>query len=246
MFPGSASTLAATDPDLAGVLDSFLAEVKAHASLDPVIRFVTLLGALIACQAASPYRATLGAAFDAGVTPVQAKEVVYQAVPYVGLAKIADFIDATNEVLVARGVELPLPSQSTTTPETRTAKGYAVQAEIIGRKRIEGLYANAPADEMHIQRHLSANCFGDNYTRTGLDIRQRELLTLSILAAHGGCDPQVRGHVAANLNVGNDRALMIEVVTQLLPFIGYPRTLNALVAVDAVAPSPGKEKAGNA
>lgn len=149
-------------------------------------------------------------------------------------------------MLVARGVDLPLPSQSTTTRETRMDKGYAVQAEIIGRERIEGLYANAPADEMHIQRHLSANCFGDTYTRTGLDLPLRELLTLSVLAAHGGCDPQVRGHVAANLNVGNDRTLMIEVVTQLLPFIGYPRTLNALVAIDAVAPPSGTEKAENA
>ena len=63
---------------------------------------------------------------------------------YLGLAKVAAFIDAANEMLVARGVELPLPSQSATTPETRMAKGYALQAEIIGRERIEGLYANAP------------------------------------------------------------------------------------------------------
>ena len=44
----------------------------------------------------------------------------------------------------------------------------------------------------------------------------------------------MKGHVAANLNVGNDRAKMIEVVTQLLPFIGYPRTLNALRAIDEI------------
>jgi 4-carboxymuconolactone decarboxylase len=241
-----AASLAATDPELAAVLEGFRAEVSSDGSPDPRTRFVVLLGALIACQALSEYRRTLAAALDAGVTPVEAKEVVYQAVPYVGIAKVADFLDATNEVLVARGVELPLPGQSTTTPETRMAKGYAVQAEIIGRERIEGLYANAPADEMHIQRYLSANCFGDTYTRTGLDLPLRELLTLSILAAHGGCDPQVRGHVAANLNVGNGRTMMIEVVTQLLPFVGYPRTLNALAAVDAVAPPPEKKEAGNA
>jgi 4-carboxymuconolactone decarboxylase len=99
---------------------------------------------------------------------------------------------------------------------------------------------------LHLQRYLSSNCFGDTYTRTDLDIPLRELLTFSILAAHGGCDQQVRGYVAANLNVGNGRTLMIEVVTQPLPFIGYPRTLNALGAIDAVAPPPGQEKAGNA
>ena len=62
----------------------------------------------------------------------------------------------------------------------------------------------------------------------------RELLTFSMLVALGGCEPQVRGRVAANLNVGNDRARLIDVLTQLLPFIGYPRTLNALRAIDDV------------
>jgi len=116
-------------------------------------------------------------------------------------------------------------------------KGLAVQKKIIGSAVVEKLYANSPQDQMHIQRFLSANCFGDNYTRSGIDIATRELLTLSILVALGGCDPQVKGHVAANVNVGNDRARLIDVVTQLLPFIGYPRTLNALRAIDEVTPS---------
>jgi len=90
---------------------------------------------------------------------------------------------------------------------------------------------------MHIQRYLSANCFGDNYTRTGLDIPTRELLTFSMLVSLGGCDPQVKGHIAANLHVGNGRAKLIDVLTQLLPFIGYPRTLNGLRALDEVAPA---------
>ena len=50
---------------------------------------------------------------------------------------------------------------------------------------------------------------------------------------HAG-DPRVKGHVRANLNVGNDRATMLAVITQLLPFVGYPRTLNALRALDEI------------
>ena len=49
-----------------------------------------------------------------------------------------------------------------------------------------------------------------------------------MLVSLGGCEPQVAGHVAANLNVGNDRSRLIDVLTQLLPYIGYPRTLNGL------------------
>jgi 4-carboxymuconolactone decarboxylase len=158
-------------------------------------------------------------------------------VPYVGMAKVFDFIHTTNEVLTERGVALPLPGQSTTTPEAREEKGLAVQKQIVGSDVVEKLYASAPADQQHIQRYLSANCFGDHLTRTGIDVPTRELLTFSMLVALGGCDAQVKGHVAANLNVGNDRARLIDVVTQLLPFIGYPRTLNGLRAIDEVTAS---------
>ncbi len=146
-------------------------------------------------------------------------------------------VHPTNEVLAERGIKLPLPGQSTTTPENRAEKGLAVQQQIIGNDVVERLYASAPADLLHIQRYLSANCFGDNYTRTGLDVPTRELLTFSMLAALGGCEPQVKGHVAANLRVGNDRGRLIDVLTQLLPFIGYPRTLNALRMVEEAAAS---------
>jgi 4-carboxymuconolactone decarboxylase len=112
--------------------------------------------------------------------------------------------------------------------------GRAVQAQIIGDDAVERLYASAPEDEQHIQRFLSANCFGDHLTRTGIDVPTRELLTFAMLVSLGGCEPQVKGHVAANLPVGNDRARLIDVLTQLIPFIGYPRTLNGLRAVDEV------------
>jgi 4-carboxymuconolactone decarboxylase len=62
--------------------------------------------------------AKLGAALTVGVTPVEAKEILYQSVPYAGIAKVFDFIHATNEVLTERGIALPLPDQSPTTPET--------------------------------------------------------------------------------------------------------------------------------
>jgi 4-carboxymuconolactone decarboxylase len=57
-----------------------------------------------------------------------------------------------------------------------------------------------------------------------------------MLVALGGADAQVKGHVSGNLNVGNDRATLLAVLTQLLPFIGYPRTLNGLTAVNEIAP----------
>ena len=228
--------MAANDPELIETFDNFaFDEVLRHGNLDAKTRLMVQLAAMIACQALREYCVMLGAALAVGVTPVEIKEIVYQAVPYVGMAKVFDFIHATNEFLTERGIALPLPGQSTTTPENRAEKGLAVQKQIVGADVIDALYASAPDDLMHVQRYLSANCFGDHYTRTGVDAPMRELLTFSMLVALGGCEPQVKGHVAANLNVGNDRARLIDVLTQLLPFIGYPRTLNALRVVDEVA-----------
>ena len=235
LFPGHVSTLAGTDPELIEIFDNFaFDEVLGYGNLDTRTRLMVQLASMIACQAVGEYRVLLGAALTVGVTPIEAKEIVYQAVPYVGMAKVFDFIHATNDVLTARGVQLPLEGQSTTRPETRADKGLAVQKEIVGAGRIDQMYAAAAPDEAHFQRFLSANCFGDHYTRTGIDVRTRELLTFAILISMGGCEPQARGHVAANLNVGNDRGVLLSVITQLLPFIGYPRTLNALAVINEV------------
>jgi 4-carboxymuconolactone decarboxylase len=241
LFPGHVSTLAVTDPELIEAFDNFaFDEVLRHGTLDARTRLMTQLASMIASQALREYRVMLGAALTVGVTPVEAKEIVYQAVPYVGMAKVFDFIHATNDVLTERGVALPLPGQSTTTPENRAEKGLAIEKQIVGSDVVENLYASAPDDQLHIQRYLSANCFGDHYTRTGIDVPTRELLTFSMLVALGGCEAQVKGHVAANLNVGNDRGRLIDVLTQLLPFIGYPRTLNALRVVDEVTASSAR------
>ncbi|WP_375389568.1 carboxymuconolactone decarboxylase family protein [uncultured Amnibacterium sp.] len=238
LFPGHVSTLAITDPDLIEVFDDFaFDEVLQHGELDTRVRLITQLASMIATGSLAEFRAMLGAALTVGVTPVEAKEVVYQAVPYVGLARVFDFLHATNDVLTDRGIELPLPGQSTTTPETRFEKGLALQKRIVRDDRVDAMYAAAPADSAHFQRFLSDDCFGDYVTRDGIDLPTRELLTFSMLAALGDADPQVKGHVAANLRVGSDRAVLLAVLTRLLPFIGYPRTLNALAAIDEIAPA---------
>ena len=95
-----------------------------------------------------------------------------------------------------------------------------------------GGHADAPPDCKHFQRYLTGNCFGDTVARGGLDLPTRELLTFAMLAALGGADAQIRGHVTGNLNVGNTRARLLAVLTVLVPLIGYPRTLNALAAIN--------------
>ena len=95
---------------------------------------------------------------------------------------------------------------------------------------------SAPSNQKHIQKYLSTFCFGDFYTRGGLDLKTRELFTLCILSALGGAEGQVKAHVQGNKNVGNDKETLITAIIHCLPYMGFPRTLNALACVNEIIP----------
>ena len=221
-----------TDPEFVERFEHFaLDEVvnEPGQQLDEVTRHMAILATLLGCQGTEAFRRELPQALDAGVTPVMAKEIVYQAVDYLGIGRVLPFLDITNEVLKARGVALPLEGQATTTMEDRLEKGAQTQADIFGPQMLEAWKTG------HINRWLAANCFGDYYTRTGLTLAQREMITFCYLAAQGGCEPQLTAHAKGNMNLGNDKAFLIRVISQCLPYIGYPRSLNAVACVNKAA-----------
>ena len=236
LWPDYKSRAIQTDPELIELFDNFaFDEVISYGNLDTKTRVMMILGSTIACQAQGEYKMMMNAALNVGVTPVEIKEILSQSVPYVGISKVVDFIYLTNEIFTEREIALPLEGQSTTTPDTRYEKGLEVQKSIFG-DTIDKMYEASPANQIHIQKYLSANCFGDYYTRKGLDIKTRELLTLSMLIALGGTEPQIKGHIQGNVNVGNDKETLLNVMTQLIPYVGYPRTLNALRCLNEVIP----------
>ena len=227
--------LQATDPELDDIFSNFTKEVQEYGALDIKPRLMVTLASNIASQAQAEYRITLESALNEGIAPIEIKEILYQSVAYAGMAKVRDFIGITNDILLARGVRLPLEGQSVVSSETRFNKGLELQKSIFG-ERIEQMHKNAPDNQKHIQRYLSANCFGDYQTRSGLNVKTRELITFSILVSLGGCESQVKSHIQGNANVGNNKDTLLAVVTQLLPFIGYPRTLNAIACLNEVIP----------
>ena len=236
LWPNYKSRAMQTDPELIELFDNFaFDEVISYGNLDTKTRVMMILGSTIACQAQGEFKMMVNAALNVGVTPVEIKEILYQSVPYVGISKVVDFIYLTNEIFTERGIALPIEGQSTTTPETRYEKGLKVQKEIFG-ETVDKMYEKSPKNQLHIQKYLSANCFGDYYTRKGLNIKTRELLTLSMLIALGGTEPQIKGHIQGNINVGNDKETLLSVMTQLLPYVGYPRTLNAIKCLNEVIP----------
>ena len=227
--------LQATDPELDDIFSNFTKEVQEYGALDIKTRLMVTLASNIASQAQAEYRITLESALNEGIAPIEIKEILYQSVAYAGMAKVRNFIGITNDILLARGVRLPLEEQSVVSSETRFNKGLELQKSIFG-ERIEQMHKNAPDNQKHIQRYPSANCFGDYQTRSGLNVKTRELITFSILVSLGGCESQVKSHIQGNADVGNNKDTLLAVVTQLLPFIGYPRTLNTIACLNEVIP----------
>lgn len=221
-----------TDPEFMESMEYFTQEEVVNEpgqELPGDVRYLAVLAALLGCQGLDVYKEKLKEALEQGVTPVMVKEMVYQAVDYLGLGRVMPFLAVTNEVLTACGVRLPLAGQAATTLENRLEKGVQAQAEIFGEHMKEAWKAG------HINRWLAANCFGDYYTRGGLDLKQREMITFCFLAAQGGCEPQLTAHAKGNMNLGNDKDFLIRVVSQCLPYIGYPRSLNAVSCINKAA-----------
>ncbi len=240
MFGGENCPLAETDPEFVERFSNFaFDEVVNSDDLDGKTRFLAILATLLGCQGIDGFRVMLPAALNFGVTPVEAKEVVYQAVAYLGIGRVLPFLNAANEIFRARGVKLPLEGQAHTTAENLLQAGEQAQIDIFG-EGMRGFAETGRDTNGQVNKWLVDNCFGDYYTRGGLDYKQREMITFCFLAAQGGCEPQLTSHAAANMRVGNGREFLIQIVSQCLPYIGYPRSLNALRCVNDAAKAQAK------
>lgn len=218
-----------TDPEFMGRFAYFaFTEVlsEENQQLEEKIRYMAILATLIGCGGVEAYQEILPKALENGLAPVMVKEIVYQATDYLGYGRMLPFLSCTNEILTEKGVSLPLDGQATTTLDNRLEKGIEAQVEIFGEQMKDAWKAG------HINRWLAANCFGDYYTRKGLTLSERELITFCFLMAQGGCEPQLIAHAKGNINMGNDKDFLMKVVSQCLPYIGYPRSLNAITCIN--------------
>lgn len=227
MFPGYVSDFLRTDPEFIEAFD----EVVNQDDLNDKTRFISILAVLLGCQGIDEFKGMLKAAYNFGVTPVEMKEIVYQAVAYLGIGRVFPFLKAVNSFIEETlGLQLPLENQNDPNPN-RLEKGEQAQVAIFGEE-MRGYATSGDPKTVHIRKWLTDNCFGDYYTRSGLDYKQREMITFCFLYAQGGCKPQAIAHAKANIRLGNDEAFLIKVVSQNVPFVGYPRSLNAIDCIE--------------
>lgn len=235
LFEGVDSRLHLTDPEWVDIVANFSwNETVSESKLTEKEQILCILSALIGCQGMGEFQNMLHAALNRGIDPIAVKEVIYQATAYLGIGRIYDFLLAANQIMEKHGIQLPHAPQATVTEMTRFEDGLAKQVALFGsdmkRRQTDG-----PVLRRNINRWLADNCFGDYYTRNGLNDQERELITFCFILAQGGCENQLRGHTAGNFGVGNDKEKLYSVVEQCMPYIGYPRSLNAMNIIDEVS-----------
>ncbi len=214
------------------LMEAHLDTVYKHGTLSLELKELILIVVNTTNHTLKSLRKHVCQGLEAGLTPEAIQEAVYQCTPYVGLGKVEDALEIVDDVFDQRQ-EYVEENRSTVTLETRFEKGIAVQVETFGDIIYQN-HKNAPEELKHIQMYLSEHCFGDFYTRDGLDGKTRELLTFVMIATLGGCESQLRSHTYGNLAMGNDRNVLIETITTCQPYIGFPRTLNAIAIINEV------------
>ena len=115
----------------------------------------------------------------------------------------------------------------------RYERGEKLLRQIDGDKVADNLIARYDNLAPDFTRYLIEFAFGEIYARDG-DLKQRELIAIASLATMGGCDAQLETHVHGAFNVGLTESEIVEAVMTLIPYVGFPKALNAMAVVKRV------------
>lgn len=245
--PDLLDSLAEIAPDLARYTVEFgYGDIWSHPGLTPRQRQIATISALAALGNAAPQlRFHIGGALNVGCTRREIVEIfIHVTVP-------AGFPAALNALAAARAAFADHPADQDggedvredveAAPDTdRYRRGLAALREVAGPpgpRIVDELRDLAP----DLGRYLVEYVFGDVYSRAGLDPHTRELASIAMCTALGTAAPQLRNHIRGFLNVGGTPEEVIEIITQMAGYAGFPAALNGMAAARAVFTEPAAE-----
>lgn len=225
---GSNMATEGNDVEMMQILQKYIfGEVFTVGDLDIKTRELITVVCLTTMQTLPQLKAHINGALNAGNTPIEVREAIYQCAPFIGFPKTLNALGVLNEVFKERGIKTPLESGATVAENERYQKGKEIQEKLYGdeiKQAMKGLPQNM-GDEA--ARFLTEVCFGDFYTRKGLDIKTRELLALAVLVAQDD-DITLKSHIKGNLKAGNSAETIAAAIIQCMPYTGTPNALHAL------------------
>lgn len=106
-------------------------------------------------------------------------------------------------------------------------------------KRIDGIGGENVIKSLEkiapdVGRFIIEFAFGDIYTRGELSLQEREMITITSLLTSGGCEPQLEVHINGALNVGISPKKIVETFIQCIPYVGFPKVLNAITVAKKI------------
>ncbi|PCE22461.1 carboxymuconolactone decarboxylase [Paraburkholderia acidicola] len=222
-------------PDLARMTISFAyGEIYSRPALDLRQRQFATVAALAAMGGAEPQlRFHIAGALNVGCTPREIVELMIHLAVYAGFPAALNGVAAARIVFDERGVAAD--------PALVPPGGNRYDDGVAGLRAIDGSAGERVIESLRdiapdLARFIVEFAFGDVYARPTLDLVSRELITVAALSAMGSAAPQLEVHMHGFLNVGGTKEQMVEVVTQIAVYAGFPRAINAaLLARQVVA-----------
>ena len=226
LFGGSMATTG-NDVEMMQILQKYIfGEVFTIGNLDNKTRELITVVCLTTMQTLPQLKSHINGALNAGNSPLEVREAIYQCAPFIGFPKTLNALGVLNEVFKERGIQTPLESGVTVSEEDRYQKGKEIQEKLYGneiKQAMKGLPDNIGDDAA---RFLTEVCFGDFYTRKGLDIKTREILALAVLVTKDD-DITLKSHIKGSLKAGNSPETVAAVILQCMPYTGMPNALHA-------------------
>ena len=232
--PPVLSSLSDIAPDLARFTVEFgYGDIYSRPGLDLRQRQMATVAALAAMGTAAPQlRFHIDGALNVGCPPAEIVEVLIHVNVYAGFPATLNAISVARQAFQDRP-DLAFTPTRTPAAADRFERGERTLSDVdghAGEQVIASLADMAP----DLARYVIEYSFGDIYSRPGLDLKTRELATVALCTAMGTAAPQLRVHIHGLLNVGGTREEVVEVITQMAVYAGFPAALNGIAAAREV------------
>lgn len=233
--PSIIDALSEIAPDLARLAVSFVyGEIYPRPHLTLKDRQLITVAALAALGNARPQlKFHIAGALNVGCSSTEIVELMMHLVVYAGFPVGLNGVFAAKEVFQERGLMFEPAPRTSLAKKARFDIGWDALSRIDGHagEQVISALANVAPD---LGRFIIEFGFGDIYTRPGMTLLQRELITVGALAALGTASPQLKVHVHGLLNVGGTREQLIEAVIHVAAYAGFPAAINAMLAAKDV------------
>ncbi|PSL31564.1 carboxymuconolactone decarboxylase family protein [Dyadobacter jiangsuensis] len=223
---------------LAFVISETNAEIMKDDSLSEKEKSIISIAALTAKGDLPNLKIAFNTGLEDGLTINEIKEELIHLSAYCGFPRSLNGINTLSAVLDDRKSKGITDQQGETPLRVKEVGKYEAGKEVLQSLtgRVEtgprsGYATFVPAIDTLLKEHL----FNDIFTRGVLDYKQRELITVSVLATLGGVDSQLSGHIGICLNLGISKKQLEELLFIVADKVGNDRAVEARKILERVS-----------